>query len=211
MPCNLPATPNAAVQMQRFTTPKHAPSLPAPTRSRPSTAAGSSLPPHNISGRIVPSVEFFAASEKNVAHRQQHHFFSSSGADGLERCEQQVSRRSVAGKQRGSITGPKVAPGTSNDPIIQLAASIFDSSHGAGTQRDPTLGSLQQELSRLQAHRAMELHRLKSAMQHPPANLLMRERNLPEAEPSANGQLELSLRNRCARCMLLLCVMMRFL
>lgn len=134
----------------------------------------------------------------------QHRLPRGSGPDGLERSQRQLSRLSVTGKQRSSITEPKAALVTSTDPIVQFAASILDSSHSTGAHRDPVLGSLQQELSKLQALRAMELDRVKSAMQHPPANLLMRERNLPEAEPSENGQLELSLRNRCVRCMLLL-------
>jgi hypothetical protein len=75
--------------------------------------------------------------------------------------------------------------------------------HGGDAQRSGALRALQQELGRLHAHRVTELDRLKSAMQHPSANLLMRERNLPEAEPCENGQLELSLRNRWNFCTLL--------
>jgi hypothetical protein len=102
---------------------------------------------------------------------------------------------------------PRSNPVKSDDPVVQLAASIFDSSHSistsysspsaAATTTSTALGALQQELGKLQAHRVIELERLKTATQRPPANLLMRERNLPESEASEGGKLELSLRNRC--------------
>jgi hypothetical protein len=192
MPSDLPATPNAVMRMQRAATPKPVPSLPTPTRSRPSTAAGTSLPPHNKSARSVPSVEFFAASGAAISGRHHLH----CGPDGLERIQQPSSPFSVIGRHHSSTIEPKAAPTASNGPIIKFAASVYDSSLIACTHRDPALGSLQQELSELQAHRAMELHRFKAATQRPPANLLMRQRNLPEAEPNEKGLLELSLRNR---------------
>jgi hypothetical protein len=95
-------------------------------------------------------------------------------------------------------------PPTSNDPILQLASCVLDPSHNHTFPRgNPVLAGLQQELSKLQAHRAMELDRVTAAMQHAPANLLMRERNLPESQPSEHGKLELSLRNRCGTMRLL--------
>lgn len=211
IPSDLPATPNAAVRMQRAAAQTRAPSLPTPTSSRPSTAAGSSLPPRSISGRSVSSVEFFAASEATATQQRQQQqrrsgASSSSGLQDLERDEHQVSRSSMAGKQRSSIAGiagPKATPAVSNDPVVQCAATVADSLHGGDAQRSGALSALQQELGRLHAHRVTELHRLKSAMQRPSANLLMRERNLPEAEPCDKGQLQLSLRNRWHCCTLL--------
>jgi hypothetical protein len=187
---HLPATPNASIHLQRALTPKQ-PSIPSgnvmrtPNSSRPSTAAGSSLPPRSISSRGVSSVEYFAASEATVLRRS---------SDNLHETKAHAAARDVpaSSKQRQST------PLTSNDPIVQLASAVLDPSHNHSFPRgNPVLAGLQQELSKLQAHRAMELHRLTAAMQHPPANLLMRERNLPESLPSEHGKLELSLRNRC--------------
>ena len=194
VPSDLPSTPNAAVRIQRALNPKQPriPSgnvLPTPTSSRPSTAAGSSLPPHDISGRSVPSVEYFAASEAAVIRRssqsqREHTVTSSSGPN-------------VQGQERKHASAPASLAPTSNDPVVKLAASLFDSSYSSSsTHSGAVVAGLQQELNKLQAHRALEIDRLKSAIQRPPTNLLMRDRNLPEAEPSEHGKMELSLRNR---------------
>ncbi len=181
---DLPATPNASLHLQRALTPKQ-PSilsrnvLPTPTSSRPSTSAGSSLPPRGISSREVPSVEYFAASEATVLRR------SSENQRGLQ-----------TGYGGGGSTRSVAV--TSKDAVMQLAASVLDSSHNHSSVRaNPVIAGLQQELSKLQAHRSMELDRMKACLQRPPANFLMRQRNLPESLPSEHGTLELSLRNRC--------------
>jgi hypothetical protein len=204
VPCEAPATPNAAVRMQRALTPK-IPAIPSGnvrlaatgTHSRPSSAAGSSLPPHDVSSRSAPSVEYFAASEATALRRR---------ADGTRHKQRQGSATPVAGKERQHTAAPRSNPVKSDDPVVQLAASIYDSSHSmssspsAAAATSSALGALHQELGKLQAHRVLELERLKAATQRPPANLLMRERNLPESEASEGGKLELSLRNRCGLC-----------
>ena len=209
-PSHLPATPNALIHLQRALTPKQ-PSIPSgnvmhtPKSSRPSTAAGSSLPPRSISSRGVSSVEYFAASEATVLRR------SSESVRGLvHETNAHAAARDAPASRSGERIGENMLhsasskPPTSNDPILQLASCVLHPSHNHTFPRgNPVLAGLQQELSKLQAHRAMELDRVTAAMQHAPANLLMRERNLPESQPSEHGKLELSLRNRCGTMRLL--------
>jgi hypothetical protein len=159
----------------------------------------------------VTSVEYFAASEATVLRRGCEVLQLQPGT---RLNQQQGSAASFSGKEHKNASALKSLEKSSsalgvpfsNDPIVQLAASIVDSSHSLTSTISTTsttsttsaaMGALQQELSKLQAHRAIELERMKAAMQHPPANLLMRERNLPESQPSEKGVLELSLRNRC--------------
>ena len=207
VPSDFPSTPNAAVRIQRALTPKQPriPSgnvMPTPTSSRPSTAAGSSLPPHNISGHNVPSVEYFAASEAAVMRRssqsqREHTATSSGGRGGQPLNRRQLTEPNVAGKGRRHAPASTSPPPVSSDPVVKLAASVLDSSVSSGSARSGTvLFGLQQELNKLEAYRALELDRVKAAIQRPPTNLLMRDRNLPEAEPSEHGKMELSLRNR---------------
>lgn len=207
VPCDVPATPNAAVRMQRALTPKLLPIqpgnvLPPTTYSRPSTAAGSSLPPRSLSSHGVPSSEYFAASEATAMRRSfQHQLHTTSG--GQHDTQLNLQRNGVtptARKQRQNTAAVTSTSATSDDPVVQLAASVFDASSNSsvGRSSSPALGALVQELSKLQAHRAMEVERLKAAVQNAPPNLLMRQRDLPESQPSEHGKLELSLRNRYA-------------
>lgn len=205
VPCDVPTTPNAAVRMQRALTPKLLPIqpgnvLPPATYSRPSTAAGSSLPPRNLSSRGVPSSEYFAASEATAMRRSSQHQLhtTSGGQHGTQLNLQHNGVTPTAEKQRQNTAEVTSTAAISHDPVVQLAASVFDASHNSsiGRSSSPALGALVQELSKLQAHRAMEVERLKAAVQHAPPNLLMRQRDLPESQPSEHGKLELSLRNR---------------
>jgi tetratricopeptide (TPR) repeat protein len=219
VPSDLPSTPNAAVRIQRALAPQNLASasgsvmqLPRPSTCRALTAAGSSVPPCSLRNRNstvfqfpsssgVSSVDYFVTNEakdltRKSERQKQHRAPEQYSCSDKERWAASVQSYKT---QRKCDAARFTSNPDSDDPVVQIAAKILDKTESLGSARsDPAMNALQVELKMLQAHRTMELNKLKSASRHPPANLLMRDHNLPESEPSERGQLELSLRNRCA-------------